>query len=210
MESKKLIVLDLDATLISAQSLEKYDVSKNKRKAVKFNKQFTMDDYYKVFARPHLDVFLDYIFSNFSVAVWTAASQLYALSIVENLILTKPGRQLDFILFDYHNEHSIDKASGTKDLKYLETFYGINDYDDMVIIDDFEDVVAVNKDRAIKAPFFDFKKRNSHNDAFLLKVIQKLKKFKHSTGKKMKPSNSKNESGENENDKTPIRTDKRS
>ena len=92
----------------------------------------------------------------------------------------------------------------------METFYGINDYDDMVIIDDFEDVVAVNKDRAIKAPFFDFKKRNSHNDAFLLKVIQKLKKFKQSTGKKMKPSNSKNESGENENDKTPIRTDKRS
>lgn len=194
MENKKLIILDLDATLISAQSLEKYDASKNKRKAAKFNKQFTMDDYYKVFARPHLDVFLDYIFSNFSVAVWTAASQLYALSIIENLILTKPDRHLDFILFDYHNEHSIDNASGTKDLKYLESFYGINEYDDMVIIDDFEDVVAVNKDRAIKAPFFEFKKRNSHNDAFLLKIIPKLKKFKQKkSSEKMKPSNSKNE-----------------
>lgn len=213
MESKKLIVLDLDATLISAQSLEKYNASKNKRKASKFTKQFTMDDYYKVFARPHLDVFLDYIFSNFSVAVWTAASQLYALSIIENLILTKPDRQLDFILFDYHNEHSIDNASGTKDLKYLESFYGINDYDDMVIIDDFEDVVAVNKDRAIKAPFFEFKKRNSHNDAFLLKVIQKLKKFKlrgQSREKKTKLSNTKNENDENRIEETPIRTDKTS
>jgi len=175
----KLIVLDLDATLISAQSLEKFERNgKNKKKAEKFDKQYRMEDYYHVFGRPHLEVFLDYIFTNFRVAVWTAASQLYAISIIQNFILTKPDRKLDFILFDYHNEHSIKNARGTKDLKFLETFYGITEYDDMIILDDFEDVLSVNKGHAIKAPFFEFKKRNSHNDSWLLRVIPRLKRLK--------------------------------
>jgi hypothetical protein len=175
----KLIVLDLDATLISAQSLEKFERDgKNKKKAEKFDKQYRMEDYYHVFGRPHLEVFLDYIFTNFRVAVWTAASQLYAISIIENFILTKPDRKLDFILFDYHNEHSIKNARGTKDLAFLETFYGITEYDDMIILDDFEDVLAVNKGHCIKAPFFEFKKRNSHNDSWLLRVIPRLKRLK--------------------------------
>jgi hypothetical protein len=175
----KLIVLDLDATLISAQSLEKFERDgKNKKKAEKFDKQYRMEDYYHVFGRPHLEVFLDYIFTNFRVAVWTAASQLYAISIIQNFILTKPDRKLDFILFDYHNEHSIKNARGTKDLKFLETFYGITEYDDMIILDDFEDVLSVNKGHAIKAPFFEFKKRNSHNDSWLLRVIPRLKRLK--------------------------------
>ena len=81
----KLIVLDLDATLISAQSLEKFQKDKkNKKKAEKFDKQYQMEDYYHVFGRPHLEVFLDYIFENFKVAVWTAASQMYALSIIQS------------------------------------------------------------------------------------------------------------------------------
>jgi TFIIF-interacting CTD phosphatase-like protein len=175
----KLIVLDLDATLISAQSLEKFQKDKkNKKKAEKFDKQYQMEDYYHVFGRPHLEVFLDYIFENFKVAVWTAASQMYALSIIQNFVMTKPDRRLEFILFDYHNEHSIKHARGTKDLKFLESFYNIEEYDDMIILDDFEDVVKVNKGHSIKAPFFEFKKRNSHNDSWMLRVIPRLKRYK--------------------------------
>ena len=175
----KLIVLDLDATLISAQSLDKYQREKKyKKKADKFSKQYQMEDYYQVFGRPHLDVFLDFIFENFKVAVWTAASQMYALSIIQNFVTTKPDRHLEFILFDYHNEHSIKNAKGTKDLKFLESFYRIDQYDDMIIIDDFEDVVNVNKGHSIKAPFFEFKKRNSHNDSWMLRVIPRLKRYK--------------------------------
>jgi TFIIF-interacting CTD phosphatase-like protein len=94
-QKNKLVVLDLDATLISAQSLSSYDRNENRKKASKFDKKFTMDDYYEVFARPNLDVFLDFVFANFRVAVWTAASQLYASSVIDNLILTKPNRVLE-------------------------------------------------------------------------------------------------------------------
>ena len=48
----KLIVLDLDATLISAQSLEKFQKDKkNKKKAEKFDKQYQMEDYYHSFRK---------------------------------------------------------------------------------------------------------------------------------------------------------------
>ena len=178
-QSNKLVILDLDATLISAQSLDKFkSEKKNAKKATKFSRRYTMEDYYEIFGRPHLDVFLDFLFENFKVAVWTAASQLYALSVVQNFVLTKSDRTLEFILFDYHNEHSIKNARGTKDLQFLSTFYGITEYDDMIILDDFEDVINVNKKQSIKAPFFEFKKRNSHNDSWMLRVIPRLKRWK--------------------------------
>jgi TFIIF-interacting CTD phosphatase-like protein len=178
-QKKKLIILDLDATLISAQNIEKFNSLKEKKKTAKFEKTFEMKDFYIVFGRPHLDVFLDFLFKNFSVAVWTAASQMYALAVVENFILTKPSRKLEFLLFDYHNDHSIKKGKGTKDLELLRTFYKIEEFEDMLILDDFEDVLKTNKNKSIRAPFFEYKKRNSHNDSFFLKVIPKLQKFKN-------------------------------
>jgi hypothetical protein len=178
---RKLVVLDLDATLISAQNLDKYDKNAERKKSSKFEQQYTMDGYYHIIARPNLDIFLDFLFKNFRVAVWTAASQLYALSIIDKLILTKANRELEFILFDYHNEDSMERGRGTKDLDLLKTFYGMDlGNKDVVIIDDFEDVCKVNKGRAIRAKFFEYKKKNSHNDKFLLNVIPKLKKFKNS------------------------------
>jgi TFIIF-interacting CTD phosphatase-like protein len=187
-KSNKLIILDLDATLISAQSLEKFEKDpKNKKKLSKFNKHFRMENYYHVIARPHLDVFLDYIFSNFKVAVWTAASQMYALSIIQQFIMNKPGRDLEFILFDYHNEHSMKHGKGTKDLEFLRSpYYGISGYDNMVILDDYDEVLKVNPKNSIKAPFFDFKSRSSHNDSWMLRVIPRLKRFKNARVRKAK------------------------
>ncbi|MCH9773472.1 MAG: HAD family hydrolase [Cyanobacteria bacterium] len=177
-QKNKLVVLDLDATLISAQSLSSYDRNENRKKASKFDKKFTMDDYYEVFARPNLDVFLDFVFANFRVAVWTAASQLYASSVIDNLILTKPNRVLEFILFDYHNEDSKKRGRGTKDLDLLTSFYNVQvDPKNVIIIDDFNDVCAVNPKNSLRARYFDFKKRNSWNDKFLLNAIPKLRRF---------------------------------
>jgi TFIIF-interacting CTD phosphatase-like protein len=196
MKSNKLIVLDLDATLISAQNLERYDREKEFSKAQKFEDQFTMDGYYHIFARPHLQTFLDFLFENFKVAVWTAASQLYALNVIENFILpkNKPGRGLEFILFDYHNEHSIKNGKGTKDLSLFSSFYKMPGYDDMVILDDFDDVIKVNKSNAIKVPFFEYKDKRSYEDTFLIRIIPRLKKFKkkkHVVGQSQKKFNGK-------------------
>ena len=84
--AKKNILLDLDQTLISAEASEDFDIDKHKERSKLFSWK-DMDGYYIVFERPHLSEFLDYIFENFNVSVWTAASKDYALFIIEHIIL---------------------------------------------------------------------------------------------------------------------------
>ena len=85
---KKNLILDLDETLISAVSEEEYNPKKHDKKKAKFRFKY-MDSYYTVFYRPGLDKFLRYIFKNFNVSVFTAASKDYALFIIENIALEK-------------------------------------------------------------------------------------------------------------------------
>ena len=66
MGGKINVILDLDSTLICAEpieSLPKGDFSEFK--------VYNMDDYYKVFERPYLQEFLDFLFANFNVSIWT-------------------------------------------------------------------------------------------------------------------------------------------
>ena len=80
------IILDLDNTIISAEETDKFNFKKNKNKTLKFSFH-NMDDYYIIFERPNIQVFLDFIFKNFNVSIWTAATKDYALFIIENVIL---------------------------------------------------------------------------------------------------------------------------
>ena len=136
------IILDLDQTLISAEAEEDYDFNKNKNKAKLFNFK-DMDGYYIVFERPNLQSFLDYVFENFNVSVWTAASKDYALFIIEKIILCdKPERKLDWIFFSYHCDISKKITKHTKDLSMLWDIYKIDNYekDNTLIIDDYDEV----------------------------------------------------------------------
>ena len=84
MNKKGHIILDLDQTLISAEPSEEYNFAKNREKSKKFVFH-DMDGYYVVFERPGLQSFLTYLFDNFNVSIWTAASKRYSL--LKNLLL---------------------------------------------------------------------------------------------------------------------------
>ena len=158
MTNKKFnILLDLDQTLISAEADEEYDFVKNREKAKKFEFH-DMDGYYIVFERPGLQKFLDFIFENFNVSVWTAASKDYALFIVDKILLqNKPERHLDWIFFSYHCDISRKLLNGTKDLSILWTLYKITGYDpeNTIIIDDYDEVYTQNNCIAIPFEFTD-------------------------------------------------------
>ena len=113
-KNKKNLLLDLDQTLICACDFKEYKPGSNKKMDEKadneiFNK-INMDNIYTVFQRPNLEKFLDFIFENFNVSVWTAASKDYALFIINKIILKldtknkdKPKkRKLDYVFFSYH------------------------------------------------------------------------------------------------------------
>lgn len=170
------VILDLDQTLISAEAEEDYDFNKNKNKAKLFNFK-DMDGYYIVFERPNLQSFLDYLFENFNVSVWTAASKDYALFIIEKIILCdNPKRKLDWIFFSYHCDISKKITKHTKDLSMLWDVYKIDNYErsNTLIIDDYDEVYNTQKDNCIHIKGFEFLDKNSHKDKHLKYIKKEL------------------------------------
>ena len=192
----KHIILDLDQTLISSEEpedLQKYfdkdQVSEDDYNIIGLD-NYNMDDCFTVFERPDLQDFLTYIFKNFKVSVWTAATKDYALSIIQNVILkNKPERKLDYIFFNYHCKISkkvckkLFRESHTKKISVLSDVFNLKDSfktENTVIIDDYEKVYYKQKGNCIIAPSFNFedfvKDKNLSDDTFLKGLISSLKK----------------------------------
>jgi TFIIF-interacting CTD phosphatase-like protein len=180
--SKLKLFLDLDSSLIYSEELEYYDNKKNEKKQALF-KYKDMDDEYRVFERPHLDKFLDYVFENFDVSVWTAASKDYAIFIIKHILLKKkPNRKLNYVLFSYHCDYSDEYKKGTKDLEMLWDYYKIKNFnkDNTRIVDDYDEVYKTQPKNCFKIKPFVFSKKYSEYDNELIKMIEKLKKWKKS------------------------------
>lgn len=176
---KPNILLDLDQTLISAEPTEEYDFKKNKERADKFT-YHDMDGYYIVFERPGLQKFLDWLFANYNVSVWTAASKDYALFIVDKILLSNPNRKLDHIFFSYHCDVSNAKKDGTKNIKTLGEVFKLPKYklDNTIILDDYDEVYNTQPKNCIIAHPFEFNKSGSENDDFLVKLQPQLETLK--------------------------------
>jgi TFIIF-interacting CTD phosphatase-like protein len=176
MTRKRLkVILDLDQTLISAESTTKFDFAQNSEKASRFNFH-DMNGYYIVFERPKLQSFLDYLFENFDVSVWTAASKDYALFIINKVILANPDRKLDWVFFSYHCGKSKKIKNTSKDLSMLWDVFKIPGYniDNTVILDDNIEVYNAQPKNAILVPAFEFIRRRSHKDDFLKELTRVL------------------------------------
>jgi len=169
------IFLDLDETVLSAQESTKHNFKRYLKKSKKFT-FYDMDGYYIIFERPHLQPFLDYLFANFDVSVWTAASKDYALFIIDKIILTKPDRHLDWVFFSYHCDLSKREKGSSKDLSMLgEDGFGLKGYSSRkwFLIDDNDGVSAANGlDNCVQAKQFEFTDKRSEKDQWL-KILQR-------------------------------------
>ena len=179
-DNKLKIIIDLDATLISAEDTQEYDEKKHKNKSKKFTSVY-MEDFYIIFERPGLQEFLDFLFmGDFDVSVWTAASKDYALFIIDKIIIAgKPNRKLDWIFFSYHCDISKKHTGNTKDLSILYNLYNISGYSstNTIIIDDYDEVQKTQPYNCIIAPPFEFENEESENDKYLPLLKQELVKI---------------------------------
>jgi len=172
------IFLDLDNTLIS--SLSKDEERKIMKPRMKKFEWKNMEGVYKVFARPGLQNFLDYLFQNFNVSVWTAASKSYALFIIDKFILENhPERTLDYILFSHHCRRSKRQKNAQKSLDMLKTVYNLHDFDlnSTYIIDDHPEVYKTQPKNCIHIKPFEFTDRRSYEDTELNNIKNKLEKI---------------------------------
>jgi hypothetical protein len=151
------VFLDLDNTLLCAVSSEEKESMTEKEKenyAVRMERlvHHNMEDYYDIFERPGLQEFLDWLFANFNVNVWSAASKDYVAFIVENIILNpehhepRTPRSLDYVFFSYHC--SLSKKFCNKGLKNLGMIWDVFKIpgftsENTVIIDDLDKVLQM-------------------------------------------------------------------
>ncbi len=171
------ILLDLDNTIISAEALEEFPFSQKgiRNKAIKFAIH-DMDGYYIVFERPGVQPFLDWLFENYNVSIWTAASKDYALYIIEHIILTKPERKLDYIFFSYHCDISKKHYSYSKKLSLIFDKFGLDGYNckNTLIVDDLSEVKACQPDNAIAIKAFEILEQDSEKDQKLSEIRKQI------------------------------------
>ncbi len=79
---RKLLVLDLDETLIHATG-----------RRIDREEDFRVGHYY-VYLRPHLDQFVSFALSAFSVGVWTSSGETYAEQVIQKIF---PQGALEFV-----------------------------------------------------------------------------------------------------------------
>lgn len=182
--NKKLILLDLDNTLICAEDL---DSIKDETRIVKAREKFRnvrMEDYYDIFERPNLQEFLDYLFENFSVGIWTASSKEYAIFVVKNFIThpnnkVKTNRKLQLFLCSHHCNVSKKHFKGvTKDLKLISDKWNLKNLKDVILVDDLENLAEHQPNNVIQIKPFFYDKDEAYDDKELLKIKESLKKLK--------------------------------
>jgi hypothetical protein len=165
--ARPLVILDLDNTLICSVEMENIN---NVPHAESFHSK-DLEQIYRVYQRPGLELFLDELFSSYDVAVWTAAGLTYALFIIDNFILTKKGRKLQFILWDEHCQysHKATKKQQSKDLTLLSSFYAKEKF---VLVDD--NSIVLNQSGVINSILFDVLSPDAKDDRFLEQIIEQI------------------------------------
>jgi len=186
MSCRLNIILDLDNTII-------HSISYDRMSFVPRNLQLENKDIgdFITYRRPHLDRFLNFLFANFNVGVYTLGSRDYAEDIVWNFIQDVPNRKVDFILSreDEIVNKSLEKYKYfnlTKNLNYIWNDLKIYDYYhcNTFIIDDNPYVKMSNQVNTIHIKKFEvLRDDNTFNtdctyDNVLLEITRELMRLK--------------------------------
>lgn len=177
--NRKLIILDLDETLISSHDVEEKDYD------------FIVCGYIKVKKRPHVDEFLQGLVEmDYDIAVWTAAKHEYAVEVVASLFfnVTKPIHLQFIFTYNKCTQVSIDPINEFEYkvvlLKKLSKIWRHKLYKSKwnkyttFIIDDNEYTFRKNYGNAIPIPAWK-NKEDQKEDQLLRHLLPLLKIWKY-------------------------------
>lgn len=183
-QKKFNIILDLDETLLSTidvddpNDLGELKDNKEAREKVLGNKNAFKYHNFVITPRPHLDKFLDFLFANFNVSIWTAASKDYACFIADNIVAPKnSNRKLSYFFFDTHRNISETFYKAPKKLDTLWTHFNLGrDFNskNTIIIDDLPDVNISQPENTYQIRPFDVRKKGAESDRKLSELMKVL------------------------------------
>lgn len=172
-------VLDLDNTLIySIPMIKGFPKKKFPKKKSYLNQMKThkMNEDFIVFERPGLQNFLSWLFKNFNVIVWSAASPDYVEFIVKNII-EKKNRKVEYVL-NSENCQDSQKIFGDKHIKNLKLLWDVHDLPlgphTTLIIDDLKMVTGIQPHNSIQIKSFNTNKIICIDDSELEHIKKRL------------------------------------
>lgn len=209
IETKINVILDLDSTLLCSVPLNVIEMNPEIFKELNEKLKYVdMKPFYRIYLRPYLDDFLDFLFDEFNVSVFTAAERDYAKFVVDKIVKKNhQNSHLDFVFYSYHNMISLRNYNQMKHLKMLWDDFNMYYFypSNTVIIDDYDLVKQSNPYNCLHIKKFDINleravrnKEEILQDKSLLNVSRKLFEMKNKFEKDI------DEYGFLKNIKTPI------
>jgi hypothetical protein len=145
------VILDIDHTLVHTITYEEFETLPIEVLQDLQFEYFEKDEFKAVIIlRPFLNEFLDYLFTNFNVALWTAGEEEYAHMIIEKVIKREPVICLSSMDVKICNMN----YPGYKNLNYLYNIIPAFNKTNTVIVDDQIHVLKTNKINCINIPAF--------------------------------------------------------
>ena len=175
---KKLLILDMDETLLHTECFRESDYLEEGSYDFKFSLGgggWSNDEHwYFTLKRPFLDEFMKYAFDNFKVAIWTAGGSDYASEAISRAGIDK--NKLEFfwardkctIKYDDYGY-----SYGVKSLDKVRKSFGW-DLDNILIVDDVQKTAINNYGNLIHIKNF----TNDESDTELFKLKNYLEEIK--------------------------------
>lgn len=171
----KLLILDIDETLIHTEMLPK---PLDKEYGCDFSMDLDDNYIYYTFKRPHVEKFLNWALENWKVAIFTTATADYVVEIMRNLSVDLS--KFEFLYdrnycntkYDFDGPHSGSRHW----VKKLDRVRRSFDFplEKMLIVDDKPETASENYGNLIQIkPFY-----SDQNDVELLKLMSYLEKIK--------------------------------
>jgi RNA polymerase II subunit A small phosphatase-like protein len=181
MVMKKLLILDMDETLLHTECFRDIDYLEEGSYDFKFplgGGGWSNDEHwYFTLKRPFLDEFMKYVFDNFKVAIWTAGGSDYASEAISRAGIDK--NKLEFFWTSERCTMKYDFETGfrygVKNLEKVHKSLGW-DLNNVLIVDDVQKTAINNYGNLIHIKEF----CNDRSDIELKKLMNYLDKIKDS------------------------------
>jgi TFIIF-interacting CTD phosphatase-like protein len=168
------VILDIDNTLLHAISHSPFAEFCAKHWSKK-HQTIVKSDFHVFFLRPYLKEFLQFLFDNFQVGIFTAGNEPYAygvvIDVIKPLLRSDQRNLLQFVFHKTHFDECQAQYGTTKDLKYVHSKIPHFVPEETIIIDDLDQVFESNIDNCIPCPAFFVTPKQEEKNKFYREAV---------------------------------------
>jgi hypothetical protein len=165
------VILDIDGTLVDTRDVQIF--SQHAHLRMKTQPEFV------VYLRPHIGTFLDWLFENFSVSLWTAGSEPYARWIAQHVVGVRRNKSLKHVLSARDCQSSLNMYGSLKSLKYLNMVDPTINHSNTLLIDDTPSNCTAQQQNCVLVSAFEANAPDNEFQTLPAKIIRQFGNLTH-------------------------------